>query len=133
MSKQMLVLQLCCPHCKELLTQGNVVHLDAYIKDTNQDGDVSLSAVFGEYAVQTAVQIPEGATAEFRCPKCDTSIMISLQCKLCGAPMASLIHGGIGYVEFCSRRGCKAHALGGQGDVDEMMSLMNKKFNTPYD
>ncbi len=36
-------------------------------------------------------------------------------------------------LEFCSRRGCKGHALGGVGDIDQMMSLMNKMFETPYD
>ena len=29
MSKQMLVLELCCPQCKALLTEGTKVHLDA--------------------------------------------------------------------------------------------------------
>ena len=38
-----------------------------------------------------------------------------------------------GYVEFCSRRGCKGHALGGVGDIDQMMNLMNRMFETPYD
>ena len=133
MSKEMLVLQLCCPHCKALLTEGSKVHLDAYLKDTNQDGSLYLSAVFGEYSIETTLDIPEGATAEFRCPKCDQSIMISLSCRACKAPMASLSQAGGGYIEFCSRRGCKGHAIGGQGDINDMITLMNKKFNTPYD
>ena len=133
MSKQMLVLQLCCPHCKELLTEGNRIHLDAYVKDSNRDGEVFLSAVFGEYSVEGTIDIPEGAMAEFRCPKCDQSIMIALYCRTCNAPMASLNQSGGGYIEFCTRRGCKGHAIGGAGDIDEMISLMNKKFNTPYD
>ncbi len=133
MSKQMLILQLCCPHCNALLTQENKVHLDAYVKDHNQDGEVRLSAVFGEYKIESSLEIPDGAIVEFRCPKCDTSVMLSIYCKICGAPMASLNQSGGGYIEFCSRRGCKAHALGGTGDIDDMMSLMNRKFNTPYD
>lgn len=133
MSKQMLVLQLCCPHCNELLTEGNRVHLDAYLKDTHQDGALYLSAVFGEYSAESALDIPEGAVAEFRCPKCDQSVMISLYCRQCNAPMASLNQSGGGYIEFCSRRGCGGHAIGGQGDIDDMITLMNKKFNTPYD
>ncbi|HQP37978.1 MAG TPA: hypothetical protein PLI95_22500 [Polyangiaceae bacterium] len=133
MSKQMLVLQLCCPHCSAALTQGNRVRLDAYVKDTNQDGEVSLSAVFGEYAVESSFDIPEGAVAEFRCPECDTSVMIQVYCRQCNAPMVSLNQVAGGYVEFCSRRGCKGHAIGGQGDIDDMISMMNKKFNTPYD
>ena len=38
--------------------------------------------------------------------------MLPLACKLCGAPMASLNIAKGGYLEFCSRRGCKGHALG---------------------
>jgi hypothetical protein len=133
MSKDMLVMQLCCPHCSEVLTEGNRIRLDAYLKDTNQDGELYLSAVFGEYDMQTTLDIPQGTTAEFRCPKCDQGIMISFYCRACNAPMASLNQVGGGYVEFCCRRGCKGHAIGGQGDIDDMISLMNKKFNTPYD
>ena len=133
MSKQMLILELCCPQCGELLTEGTKVPLDIYIKDTHEHGEMRLSAVFGDYTVETELNLKEGCLVEFRCPKCDSSIMLSLACKLCGAPMASLNlkHGG--YVEFCSRRGCKGHALGGVGDVDQMMSLMNRMFDTPYD
>ena len=133
MSKEMLVLQLGCPQCGAVLTEGTRVRLDAYVASTGQDGEVALSAVFGEYAVETDLVIPDGAVVELRCPRCDEAVTINAGCRKCGAPMASLNQVGGGYVEFCSRRGCKGHALGGEGDVDAMMSLLNKKFNTPYD
>jgi hypothetical protein len=59
--------------------------------------------------------------------------MLPLACKLCGASMASLNLAGGAYIEFCSRRGCRGHALGGIGDIDQMMSLMNRMLDTPYD
>ena len=59
--------------------------------------------------------------------------MLPLACKICGAAMASLNIAKGGHLEFCSRRGCKAHALGGTGNIDDMMSLMNRMFETPYD
>jgi predicted RNA-binding Zn-ribbon protein involved in translation (DUF1610 family) len=133
MSKHMLVLPLCCPHCGVLLTQNMQVHLDAHVVDTNQDGTVYLSAVFGDYSVESELEIAAGAVVDFRCPECDASIMLSVPCRLCRAPMASLRLTTGGYVEFCSRRGCKGHALGGVGDIDQMMSLLNKMFDTPYD
>ncbi len=133
MSKQMLILQLCCPHCKATLTEGNRVHLDAHVPSTHQDGEIFLSAVFGEYNIETTLTIPEGETVEFRCPSCDESIMLDFACKTCGAKMASLNQVEGSHVEFCSRRGCKGHTIGGHDDIDESMSLMNKKFNTPYD
>jgi hypothetical protein len=109
------------------------VHLDGSVRDTSQDGVVYLSAVFGDYAIETDLDIPEGAIVDFRCPRCDASLKLPLPCKGCGAPMASLNLDRGGYLEFCSRRGCKAHALGGVGNIDDMMSLMNRMFDTPYD
>lgn len=133
MSKQMLVLDLCCPQCEEHLTDGSRVRLDAYVKDTNQKGEVFLSAIFGDYTVETELEIPDGRTVHFFCPSCEASLMLVQTCKLCGAQNASLSLKTGGYIEFCSRNGCKGHALGGIGDVDEMMSLMNRLFDTPYD
>ena len=133
MSKQMLVMELSCPQCKATLTEGAKVHLDGKVKETDQDGEITLSAVFGDYSVETDLDIKEGMIVELRCPNCDCSIMLPITCKLCGAPMASLNIKQNGYIEFCSRRGCKGHALGGIGDIDDMMSLMNRMFETPYD
>lgn len=133
MTRHMLVLDLSCPQCRATLTEGMRVHLDAFVKDTHQDGVVYLSAVFGDYAIETDLDIKEGVIVDFRCPECDASIMLPVPCRICGAPMASLNLRAGGYLEFCSRRGCKAHALGGTGDIDDMMSLMNRMFDTPYD
>ena len=133
MSKRMLVLELSCPYCNAVLTDGMQVRLDAHVKGTNQEGEILLSAVFGDYGVTTDLNIPEGAIVELSCPRCDSSIMLQVACRKCGAPMASLDHAAGGYIEFCSRKGCKGHALGGEGDPDQMMELMNKMFKTPYD
>jgi len=133
MTRQLLLLDVCCPNCHAVLTEGQRVHLDAYVKETNQNAALYLSAVFGDYSVDCDVPVPEGAIAQLRCPMCEESLMLQVPCKLCGAPLASLniVRGGT--VEFCSRRGCKAHALGGFGDVDQMMAIVNSMFNTPHD
>jgi hypothetical protein len=133
MSSPMLVLDICCPQCMAPLTQGTRVPLAAYVRDTHQEGEMRLSAVFGDYSIETELEVREGTIVEFHCPKCDCSLMLSVPCKLCGAPMASLGLMSGGYVEFCSRRGCLGHALGGFGDVDQMMRLMNRMLDTPYD
>jgi hypothetical protein len=133
MSKHMLVLDLSCPQCANRLTEGARVTLNAFIRSTHREGEMHLSAIFGDYSLESDVEIAEGDIAEFHCPKCDASLMLPLACKLCGAPMASLNLTAGGYVEFCARRGCKGHALGGVGDIDQMMSLMNKRLDTPYD
>lgn len=133
MSKEMLVLEVSCPNCRDVLTEGKWVHLDAYVRETNQDGKILLSAVFGDYSVQTDLDLPAGTVAEFRCPTCDQSLVLNTPCKLCGAPIASLNLSSGGYLEFCCRRGCRAHALGGFGDIDQMIGLVNQMFNTPHD
>jgi len=89
--------------------------------------------VFADSTVTTDVQIPDGSVAEFRCPNCEMSVMLQMPCRLCGAPTASLNLKTGGCVEFCSRAGCKGHALGGFGDVDEMMTLVNTMLGTPHD
>jgi hypothetical protein len=133
MSKQMLLLEVSCPNCHASLNEGQKVHLDAYSRDTHQEGSVYLSAVFGDHAIEADFPIAEGAVCEFRCPSCEQSVMLQIPCRLCGAQMASLNIQSGGVVEFCSRRGCRGHALGGFGDVDQMMALVNSFFNTPHD
>ena len=133
MSKPMLLMELVCPQCGAALTDGTKFRLDAQVKDTKQEGEMVLSAIFGDYTVETDLPLREGDVVDFRCPRCDASLMLPLACKLCGASMASLNLAGGGYIEFCSRRGCKGHALGGFGDVDQMMTLVNSMFKTPHD
>jgi predicted RNA-binding Zn-ribbon protein involved in translation (DUF1610 family) len=133
MASKLLRMELSCPSCKCVLTKGNKVVLDAFVRATHQDGQVAISALFGDYSVDTELDIPDGAVVEFRCPECDASIMLAIPCRSCGAPMASLTLPSGGYLEFCSRRGCKGHAIGGVGNVDDMVSLMNKMCETPYD
>lgn len=133
MSRDLLVLALSCPRCHALLTAGTRVTLYGHAGRTHQQGNVSLSAVFGDYGVETDLALEEGDVVDFSCPRCEASLAVPLACKLCGAPMASLDIERGGYLEFCSRRGCKAHALGGTGNVDDLMSLMNRMLDTPYD
>lgn len=133
MSRQMLVLELCCPQCGAALTEGTRVRLDGHVRRTHQPVEVSLSAVFGDYSVEADLALEEGDVVDLSCPRCEASVMLPLACKICGASMASLNIAKGGYMEFCSRRGCKAHAFGGTGDIDDMMSLMNRMFKTPYD
>ena len=133
MSKPTLVIEVRCPQCGEMLTDGTRVPLRAHVHESQREGEVVLSAIFGDYTVQTDLEIKDGWTVDFSCRRCDASVMEDAACKLCGASLASLGIDGGGTVEFCARRGCKAHAIGGFGDVDQMMSLVNRMCETPYD
>lgn len=133
MGKHLLLMDVLCPQCNALLTHGTKIRLDARVRDTRQEGEILLSALFGDYTVETDLEVRDGSIVDFRCPQCEASIMLALNCKLCGAPMASFNLARGGYIEFCSRKGCRGHALGGVGDIDQMMSLMNRMLGTPYD
>jgi hypothetical protein len=133
MTKPLLLLDVRCPNCQASLTQGEQVVLHAHVAEPAQEGEVRLSALFGDYASRTEMVIPEGGLAEFICPACDRSLMVDVPCGLCGAPQGSLNLATGGTLEFCSRRGCRGHALGGFGELDDMIELLNRMFKIPHD
>jgi hypothetical protein len=133
MSKPLLLLDVCCPNCQASLTLGEQVVLGAHVPEPPQEGELRLSALFGDYSVQTDLTIPDGTVTEFVCPSCERSIMVETPCRLCGAPQASLNLAGGGSLEFCARRGCRGHALGGFGELDDMIELLNRMFKIPHD
>lgn len=117
------ILELSCPQCAISVTEGREVTLQGQVRRTLDAGAFRLSAVFGDYQSATDLAVADGDIVDFRCPHCGATVMIPRQCKLCGAPMASLDLARGGYVEFCSRRGCRAHALGGTGDLDDILKI----------
>ena len=133
MTRQMLVLELHCPQCGASLTEGTRVHLDGHVRRTHLQQEVFLSAVFGDDGAPADPTLEDGDVVDLGCPKCEASLMLPLACKICGAAMASLNMAQGGSLEFCTRLGCKAHVLGGTGNIDDMMSLMNRMLETPYD
>jgi predicted RNA-binding Zn-ribbon protein involved in translation (DUF1610 family) len=133
MSKPLLLLDVCCPNCQASLTQGQEVVLHAHVAEPRQEGEVHLSALFGDYSHTTDLAISDGTVVEFLCPSCERSIMVETACRLCGAPLASLNLASGGSLEFCARRGCRGHALGGFGELDDMIELLNRMFKIPHD
>ena len=133
MSKTILVLEATCPNCDDLLTEGDKVRLVGCRRATGMEGEVRLSAVFGDPAVDSDFEIPQGDVVEFRCPTCDQVLSLNVPCRLCGAPMASLNVRGGGVLDFCTRRGCRAHALGGFGDLDQLIGLINRITTAPHE
>lgn len=133
MSRDLLVLALRCPSCAALLTEGDRVRLAGRLRGGGREGEVSLSAVFGDPGLETDLPLQDGDAVELSCPRCEAGLLLAHRCRLCGAPMASLEIDGGGALELCSRRGCKAQALGGAGNLDDMMTLMHRMFDTPWD
>lgn len=133
MSRQLLLMDLACPQCGAPVTDGDRVRLDARVRETGEAGVVVLSAIFGDYSVASDLRVEEGMIVDFACPTCEASLGLPVTCKLCRAPMAALNLVRGGYLEFCSRRGCRAHGIGGVGDIDQLMGLVNRMLDTPYD
>jgi len=133
MSKPMLVMELTCPQCGAPLTDGTRIRLDVRLPETGEEGEIALSAVFGDDAVETDLDIAPGTVVEFACPACEAGLGLPVTCKTCRAPMVALNLAGGGTVQLCSRRGCRAHGLGGAGDIDQAINLVNRMLETPYD
>ena len=132
-NQPLLRLEVHCPNCQALLTQGQHVVLSAHVVPTNEEGELRLSALFGDYQVQTDLTINDGDVVMYSCPSCERSLTVETPCKLCGAPLASVNLASGESMDVCGRRGCRGHALGGYGDVDEMTDLLNRMFKIPHD
>ncbi len=129
----LLLLEVRCPNCRAALTQGQQVVLSGHVVPTEQDGEIRLSALFGNSDVQTDLTIGDGEVVTYTCPSCEHSLMIDTPCTLCGGPLASFDLPSGETMEVCGRRGCRGRALGGYGDVDEMTDLLNRMFKIPHD
>jgi hypothetical protein len=132
-SQPLLLLEVHCPNCRATLTQGEQVVLLGHVVPAHQDGEIRLSALFGRDEVQTDLPVGEGDVVTFTCPACERSLTIDTPCRLCGGPLASVNLASGESLEVCGRRGCRGHALGGHGDVDEMTDLLNRMFKIPHD
>ncbi len=105
-----------CPHCHQSFKDYTFIidgHPCLKMKAANghSRGWIRLSCLYGSYSVSTELEIPEGATANFICPHCDSELSGKSDCSQCGAPMTELSVDGGGIVQICSRRGCKNHSL----------------------
>jgi hypothetical protein len=129
----LLLLEILCPNCRAALTRGHQVVLSGHAVPAHQDGEFRFSALFGSYDVQTDLTIGDGDVVTFTCPSCEHSLTIETPCKLCGGPLASFNLASGESMEVCGRRGCRGHAFGGYGDVDEMTDLLNRMFKIPHD
>lgn len=106
-----------CPRCgKSFMDAGHSVDgLDSITvaaSARNALGWVRLSSVYGSYTSESEHEIPAGTIAAFSCPFCRSDLLSpGSNCPECEAPMSMLGTQGGGVIEFCSRKGCKGHAL----------------------
>ncbi len=113
-----------CPHCEAgLMDESHLIDdhpsckLD--ISFENVSGQVYLSGLYGSRNVESNIDIPEAAIADFFCPHCHGALQVASSCARCRAPNVSLTMDEGGVVLFCSRYGCKEHLL----DLDGTYTL----------
>ena len=133
MSNPLLLLELYCPNCQAPLTSGQQVVLGAHVVATDQDGEIRLSALFGDSRAECDLTVGQDDVLTYACPSCERSLTVETPCRLSGAPLASVNLPSGEPLEFCGRKGCRGHALGGYGDIDEMTDLLNRMFKIPHD
>ncbi|HTY08222.1 MAG TPA: hypothetical protein VMF29_03580 [Candidatus Edwardsbacteria bacterium] len=124
--KQEIALQIKCPCCRKSLMDRHhkldghpSVSLTGQVK--GRKGWLRLSPVYGSYALETELDLPEGAVARLFCPKCGEELASTFICDQCQAPMVPLLMAEGGKIYVCARKGCKKHFLEFE-DVDEALA-----------
>jgi hypothetical protein len=133
MDQPLLLLDVHCPNCSAALTVGHQVVLSGHVVGSGQDGEVRLSALFGDTRADTDLIVADGESVTFTCPYCERSLTVETPCRFCGGPLASVNLSSGESMELCGRQGCRGHVLGGYGDLDEMNDLLNRMFKIPHD
>ena len=123
-----LQLDVACPECHTSLMDpahliDHVPSVRAAIRVGGQRGWLRLSSVYGSYAIESDLEIPQGAIADFQCPDCGSPLSGDEACNLCGAPLVSFRLSSGGQINICARRGCKKHFLEFQNGVMALSRL----------
>ena len=117
-----------CPHCgKSLMNSGKkldkVASIEVNLTYAGKHAPLYLSSLYGSYLVETALPIPAGKVAGFRCPSCKADLKSLRKCDACGSHMIAFELKGGGQVHICSRRGCKKHVLEFQDADSELQAF----------
>jgi len=126
-----LLLEAVCPHCKKDLTKDEWITLHFRLED-GRGGRLSLSAYFCTYTSKVPFHIKNGTIATMYCLHCKTDLAKNEKCILCNAPLFSIGIKTGGAIDVCSRKGCRGHAMGGFGNSEELMVLINNLVDSPF-
>ena len=127
-----LSLSLKCPHCSISLMDteklvDNEASIALQIDIANVKGKINLSSIYGSFKYSCDIENPVDNVAVFSCPHCGKEIKTSTECKLCNAPMASLVLDIGGKVSFCTRSGCQNHTV----EIEDLDNAL-RKFHQVY-
>jgi len=124
----MLSVLVKCPHCgKSLMSSSKkldkVSSIEVKLNYAGKHAPMYMSSMYGSYAVETELSIPQGKVAGFRCPHCDADLKSTRKCDVCGSQMIAFDLKAGGQVQICSRRGCKKHVLEFQDPDSELQAF----------
>ncbi len=112
--KKYISLSVKCPHCgkslmddEELLNGKSSIKLN--IQTNSSRGVIYLCSYYECFDYTTEVPLTEKEAVEFTCPHCNKELNTKEECRVCHAPMVSLLLQTGGKVSLCSRTGCSNH------------------------
>ena len=114
--KRVFPLEVSCPNCHHSLMDPSYLvdqhpSIKINLSFNDKHGWVRLSSLYGSHNLASEYHIPDDAVAHFFCPYCHSELSGIGACPECNANLGALLVQGGGMVWFCSRRGCKGHAL----------------------
>ena len=124
----MISVSLKCPSCGKSLMDpakklDDTAAINVHLAYAGKHSPLYLSSRYGSYAVETALKVPLGKIAGFRCPHCKTDLKSTRKCEVCAAQMVAFDLREGGQVQICSRRGCKKHLLEFQNPDSELQAF----------
>lgn len=109
--------EVSCPRCnRSLMDPGHPMDERPSIRVVysfgRKHGSMHLSSMYGSYNLESDHDVPMDTVLDFFCPHCHAELATAVSpCPKCAAPMVPMIVRGGGFVQICSRRGCKEHRL----------------------
>jgi len=105
-----------CPICgKSVMNKDKLIDNDESVKlnvrFNNNESIIYLSSIYGSYNYFCETEIPDEEIVEFICPHCKNNLEDKAKCIECSAPIVKLFLIEGGKINFCSRAGCKKHAV----------------------
>lgn len=124
-----LSLNLKCPHCSAALMDpdtlvDNETSIALHIDIAKKKGEINLSSIYGSFNYICSIDSQKEEVAVFSCPHCGKDINTKTECKVCKAPMASLILDMGGKISYCTRRGCKNHSV----EFEDLNNVLRKMY-----